>query len=582
MNSNKSCKQIIWQHLVKNSILAAKIAQTYKLEHNVANLIANRITNLDDIEEFINPKLNDYLPNPSELSDVDKASERICEAISRNQKIIIFGDYDVDGATSSALIARFFHQIGYSNFEIYIPDRIKEGYGPNLAAFKKFCAEKTDLIITVDCGTLSFEAINYAAEHQVDVIVLDHHLSDLTLPKAYAIVNPNRLDEKTPYRNLAAVGVCFLTIIAVNRELRKRKFYNGKKEPDLILLTDLVAVGTVCDVMTLTGINRHLVSAGLKILLKRKNLGLAALLDIAGINEAPNVYHLGFVIGPRINAAGRIGDSGLGAKLLTCYDPIEAKEIAEKLNHFNNQRKASESLVLEEAMLQAEQAQNNKMIIVHGDGWHPGVIGIVCSRIKEKFQKPTAVIAFEGNIGKASLRSVNGVDIGALVVNAKNQQILMAGGGHAMAAGFTIERDKLTAIIEFFDQKIERNDEEFTKRFYEMQIPLSYVNHHFHQQLQIAAPFGNGNEEPLVKIEDLKIVKLNSIKNDTIQLILGNYHDFGDKTIKAIIFKAAQNNMNSDLLGQLKGKVTVIGRLNSNNWNDKTYTSLIVEDIICP
>ncbi|RYE12919.1 MAG: single-stranded-DNA-specific exonuclease RecJ, partial [Rickettsiales bacterium] len=346
-----------------------------------------------------------------------------------------FGDYDVDGATSSALFKRFFDSLGV-NSSIFIPDRINDGYGPNSSIFQRLKYDDTDLVITVDCGTTSFDAFDTAEDIGLKVIIVDHHLSSEILPKAFAIVNPNRIDETTIYKNLAAVGVCFLVAVATVSVLKERNYFMNQNPPNLLNLLDLVAVGTVCDVVALEGINRAFVVQGLKILEKRSNVGLSSLIDISRLNEVPTAYHLGYILGPRINAGGRVGKSSHGAELLSTDDIDIATNLALELDQFNMERRAIENIIFDEAMLIAEQNDDNPMQFIIGKSWHPGVIGIIASRIKEKYNKPTIVISILNGIGKASCRSISGIDLGAIVVNAKLLNLVENGGGHAMAAGF--------------------------------------------------------------------------------------------------------------------------------------------------
>ncbi|AZL15061.1 single-stranded-DNA-specific exonuclease RecJ [Rickettsiales endosymbiont of Stachyamoeba lipophora] len=577
----KSIKGAYWCKKEQNQRDLLFLSQKYNLNPLAAEIVLSRLDNIENAEEFLNPRLKDHLPNPDSLLDMQKASKRVVEAIMNNQKLVVFGDYDVDGATSSALLARFFDLVGYSNYQVYIPDRIKEGYGPNLPAFQNFVANGVKVVITVDCGTLSFEPIEYAADNNLDVIVLDHHLSDVILPKAWAVVNPNRLDETFPHRNLAAVGVSFLFLVSLNRFLREEGFFQNKKEPNLVTLLDLVALGTVCDVMTLMGVNRLFLSVGLKILLKRQNLGLAALMDVAGINSEPNVYHLGYILGPRINAGGRVGKADLGSRLLRSLDYDQAHKMAVELNEFNNNRKSIEQLVLEEAIVVAERHDPNvPLLFVSGDNWHPGVIGIVCARIKEKHNKPTAIIAFDDQIGKASLRSVPGIDIGAAVVAAKNSGLLMAGGGHAMAAGFTIQRERLEDAYKFMLEYIavNQNVNNVASKFYDIAVTARAVNHKLYEIINCAHPYGNGNEEPLVQISNLKIVKVNQYKNDVVKLILTDELD-PQIRVSATLFKAYDSPIGEYVLNNY-GSISLVGKLSINSWNGRDNIEILVEDVI--
>ncbi|MFT6259329.1 MAG: single-stranded-DNA-specific exonuclease, partial [Rickettsiales bacterium] len=377
------------------------------------NLIDSGDSDFSQIENFLNPTIKSSLPNPFDLLDMDKAVEKIISTIKDNKKITVFGDYDVDGATSSALLKRFFASIGV-DIGIYIPDRALEGYGPNVDALLNLKKQGTDLVITVDCGTVSFAPLEAAKKVGLDVIVIDHHIGAFEKPEAIAIINPNRLDEKFPDKHLAAVGVSFLLAVAVNKELRESGFYtqNNLSQPNLLNLLDLVALGTVCDVMSITGVNRAFVSAGLKIMKNRSNIGIRALFDAANLDEEPSSYHLGFVLGPRINAGGRVGKSDLGARLLSSNNEDEVKKIAEELNIHNSRRKDIEVNILLEAKELTEK-RDDAVLIASSKEWHQGVIGIVASRIKDLHGKPTAILAIKDGIGKASCRSISGVDFGS-------------------------------------------------------------------------------------------------------------------------------------------------------------------------
>ena len=417
------------------------IMQKFELCDNVSKILAAKDLSLEEIEHFLNPKIKNLLPDPYQLKDMDKAIERTSKAISENEKIVIFGDYDVDGATSSALIKNYFSEIGIE-VQIYIPDRIAEGYGLNVKSLKQMIKlYNPSLIITVDCGTMSFEAIDHAKDQNINVLVIDHHIGGVELPNAVAIINPNRVDETSQYKYLAAVGVSFLFLVGLNSHLKKQGYFKANS-PDLMSYLDLVALGTVCDIMPLIGLNRAFVLRGLQLMNVRKNLGISGLCDLLSLAQKISAYHLGFVIGPRINAGGRVGYSYLGSKLLSSDNIYEIKEIALKLNQYNIERQLIESSVLEEAFAQAENQKLNNVIYVYGENWHPGVIGIVASRLKEKYNKISIVISMDGEYGKSSCRSVSGFDIGKAIINAKYQGLLKDGGGHAMAAGFTIEKNK--------------------------------------------------------------------------------------------------------------------------------------------
>ena len=382
----------------------------------IARVLAGRGIAAAAAPQFLEPRLRDLLPDPSHLKDMDKAAARVAAAVRDGKLVAVFGDYDVDGATSSALLHRFITRAG-GRVRVYIPDRIKEGYGPNAAALLKLRDEGAAVVVTVDCGTTAHGPLAEAAKAGLDVVVIDHHAAEPKLPDAFAIVNPNRLDEASPHRQLAAVGVAFLLAVATNRALRQDGWFADRAEPDLLELLDLVALGTVCDVVPLTGLNRVLVAQGLRVIAQRRNAGLVALAEVARIEQRCGAYHLGFLLGPRVNAGGRVGSADLGTRLLTTDDPLEARALAARLDELNRERQAIEAGVLEAAHAQvAARDGTSPLVLAAGDGWHPGVIGIVAGRLREHYERPACVVAFDGDVGKASGRSANGFDLGAAVI----------------------------------------------------------------------------------------------------------------------------------------------------------------------
>ncbi|MDB2415148.1 single-stranded-DNA-specific exonuclease RecJ, partial [Rickettsiales bacterium] len=475
----KSVSDSIWLMADIDERLALTLSQKFDFPEIVARILASRNVDIDVVEEYIEPTLKSLLPDPFHLLDMRKAAERTVYAIENNESIAVFGDYDVDGATSSALLARYFRSLGIEP-NIYIPDRIKEGYGPNTQALLHLHKCGVNLCITVDCGTMSFEPLAKAKEAGLDIIVLDHHISEEILPDALAVVNPNRLDETSEHGYMAAVGVAFIFAIAVNSLLRERGYFKDRKEPALMKLLDIVALGTVCDVVPLKGVNRAFVKQGLKVMQQRQNIGLKALADCAGVDSSLSTYHLGFVLGPRINAGGRVGQAGLGTRLLTTEDVDEAYKISQQLDIYNSERKTIEQLVLDEAFEQVENADKEAaLIFVKNRNWHPGVIGIVAGRIKEKYNRPVAVIAIDENgIGKASARSVSGVDFGVAVVAAYQSGLLIAGGGHAMAAGFSVEESKIDELYKFISKRFEKDLDNYKDKVIKLgaAISLSAIN----------------------------------------------------------------------------------------------------------
>src|SRR5277367_6386777 len=432
-----------------------EIAERLALPEIVGRLLAQRGIDLDHAPGFLQPRLREQLPNPSHLRDMDAAAARLVRAVRDDETIAIFGDYDVDGATSAALLARFFAAVG-TRTRIYVPDRLREGYGPNSAALLRLRAEGVGVVFTVDCGTTAHLPLAAAAESGLDIIVVDHHVAEPLLPRAAALINPNRLDEESPHGSLAAVGVAFLLVVAVNRALRRAGWYqSGRTEPDLLGWLDLVALGTVCDVVPLTGLNRALVAQGIRVARRSANPGMAALAAIAGLKEPVDAYHLGFVLGPRVNAGGRVGESDLGARLLATDDPDQAAELAARLDAHNRERRDIEARTLTAAIAMVEAApQAPVLTFAAAADWHPGVIGIVAARLKERYERPALVVAIADGIGRGSGRSIPGLPLGPAVIAARQAGLLINGGGHAMAAGFTVAADKLAALREFLVERL--------------------------------------------------------------------------------------------------------------------------------
>jgi len=583
--TKKSLSGYKWSLREADNVLVTSLAQKFRLPEIAARLLALRGIDHESAEEFLNPSIKAALPDPSHLKDMDKATSRIVKAIIEGEKIYIFGDYDVDGATSTALLVRFFKMAGV-DVGFYIPDRMVEGYGPSITAYDKIKADGGKLIITVDCGTLAFEPIKYGNDNGIETIVIDHHLSSSSLPEAVAIVNPNRIDESSELTNLAAVGMCFLLAISVNRLLRESGFYK-KQEPDILSLLDLVALGTVCDVMILTGLNRAFVSQGLKVLAKRKNKGLVALADVGRIDEIPSTYHLGFVLGPRINAGGRIGEAALGTKLLTTQNVDEAFDIALKLDKLNQDRQAIEALALEEAMAQAEKINEISPIIFvrnneNTSQWHEGIIGIVAGRLKEKFHKPAIVFAFKDGVGKASGRSVTDVDLGAAVTSAKMEDILINGGGHAMAAGLSIAEDKYDEFAQYINHRLGDSVKKYlTSKSLNIDaiISLSAITVGLIEKIQKLAPFGNGNPEPRFAIRNVTVTSAKIVGKDHIMCFLEDANS--TKKLKAMYFKAGGTEAGEKILNSYGKKFDIAGKIKLNRWNGYEKAELIIDDVIC-
>ena len=567
-----------WCLRLADARLGLALAQRLAVPEIVGRVMAGRGVTLETAEDYLNPTLRALLPDPSHLKDMDRAAARLAAAIERGETVGILGDYDVDGATSSALLARFVRAAG-GRAALYVPDRVKEGYGPSLAGIEALGRQGATVMVTVDCGITAFDVLEAAAGAGLDVIVVDHHVAEPRLPKAHAVVNPNRLDETSPHRHMAAVGLAFLLAIAVNRALRAAGFYaGGRQEPDLMAWLDLAALGTVCDVVPLAGINRALVAQGLKILARRGNAGLAALADVAGIKEAPGTYHAGFVLGPRVNAGGRVGEADLGARLLSTDDPVEARRLAERLNELNRLRQQIEARSLEDAIAQVEAAPASAVAFAAGEGWHPGVIGIIASRLVERFNRPAFVVALEGAAGKGSARSVPGVNLGAAVIAARQAGILSAGGGHPMAAGFTVPRDSLPRFRAFLDERIRTAIDEqaiVPTLHLDGALSLGAANAGLAATLGRLEPYGAGNAEPVFALDSVRVGKADVVGENHVRCFLG---DAAGGRLKAIAFRAAGTPLGRALLDRAGATLHLAGRLRLDRWQDREDVQFVVAD----
>ena len=597
LEPKRSVNGKIWQQRSVNEDDVSELCRSVGISDFLARVLFPRLENLSQAIDFLSPKLKNLLPDPFHLLDMQKAVDRTIEAIINKQKICIFADYDVDGATSSSLLKNIFRDLG-QEADIYVPNRIAEGYGPTPAAMQKIKDNATELLITVDCGAMAHEALKYASSVGLEVIVIDHHISSDILPDAVAVVNPNRIDETSEYKYLAAVGVSFLFATALLSELKKQNFFTDIAScsiqnsvyskchtlPNLMQYLDLVALGTVCDVMKLIHLNRAFVAQGLKILGQRKNLGMKTLCDVAGLNEKPNCYHLGFVLGPRINAGGRVGKSSLGASLLSTECAIEANKLAQELEKHNNERKVIELIMIEEATQIALTQENDSSLFIVGKGWHPGVIGIVAGRLKEKFNKPVSVIALNDGIGKASCRSVKNVDFGSKIINAKTKELIVAGGGHAMAAGFTVLEEKLLELQEFLNHafKIDMsNQNDHICEEYDAELTTSSVNLPLMDELSKLEPFGQGNHEPIFKFSNLFVLKADIVGGKHIRCLLAPSKEaFGSKPLHAIAFNSVSSPIENILLNIKSYNISVIGSLKMNSWKESNTIQLQIKDLI--
>ena len=556
------------------------IKTNFFLDEITSKLLSIRKIKKDHIKSFLNPSIKNFLPNPNNLIDMKKSTLRTINAIKNKEKIGIFGDYDVDGATSTALLGNFFSKLKME-YEIYIPDRKNEGYGPSVKSFEELIDNGTKLIFTVDCGTLSFEAIDYAKKRNIDVIVLDHHQSEVKLPNAYSIVNPNRFDDESNLQYLCAAGVSFMFLVSLNRELRTNNWFINNKinEPNLINYLDLVSLGTVCDVVPLVGLNRAIVKQGLKVIKSKRNLGLKTLLDICKIETKPSIYHLGYMLGPRINAGGRVGKCSHGANLLLNSDPKEAFKLASELDQFNKERQLLEKDLLQKILNETKDYSNDPVLVLSGKNWHEGVIGIVAARLKDKFNKPVIIISIEDNIGKASARSIVGFDIGSLIIAATQEKILLKGGGHKMAGGFSIFVENIEKFKKFIFRKFKNINEDLTSKkplLLDSIISPSALNLDFYNKINTLAPFGSGNPEPKFIIEDLKTINGKIVGEKHIKSVLIGKDG---ASIKTISFNALENGLGAYLIKKNNKIFNIAGKLSLNEWKGQSNVEFIIDDI---
>ena len=589
LNVRTSARGLAWRNRLDPAgvNLATAISQRHGLPDLLGRVLAARGGTLDNIDVLLNPSLKALMPDPSTLRDMDKAAERLAVAIERREPVAIFGDYDVDGGSSSALLARFLSAHGQAS-RIYIPDRMLEGYGPNANAIRTLVAEGAKLIVAVDCGTTAHAPLA-AAGTGTDVLVIDHHQVDAVLPDVHAVVNPNRQDDVSGLGHLCAAGVVFLLLVATARTLRARGHYKtGTAEPPLLDWLDIVALATVCDVVPLTGLNRAYVSKGLQVMKQRRNHGLKALADAAGMKEVPNPYHLGFVLGPRINAGGRVGNASLGAQLLSSDDILETGRIAVLLDKHNRERKAIEAAMLEAAVAEADRAVTERpelpILISGSPEWHKGLVGLVASRLTDKFQRPSLVIAWTaGDEGTGSLRSIAGVDIGGAVRAAAEAGIVIKGGGHAFAAGVTLKKDRLADLTAFLETRLaSRVAAERSTAGLDIDGALtpSSVTMELMAQIEQAGPYGQGNPTPRFVFP---AHRLRSAR------VMGEAHlrctiEAGDGSkLDGVAFRAVGNPIGDLLLANVGGMpLHFAGSLRRDTWGGREKIEFTIEDVADP
>lgn len=565
--------------------IATAISQRHGLSDLMGRILAARGVAIDDCEKYLNPSLKSLMPDPGSLRDMEKAAERLADSIVAAEPVAIFGDYDVDGACSVALMTRF---LAHHNVlsKPYIPDRLFEGYGPNAGAIEQLIKDGARLIVTVDCGTTSHAPLAVAREHNVDVVIVDHHQADEELPDVHAVVNPNRQDDVSGQGALCAAGVVFLVLVATTRALRRRDYYKDRAEPELLAMLDLVALATVADVVPLTGLNRAYVQKGLVVMHQRNNIGLTALADAAGLNQPPTPYHLGFILGPRINAGGRIGDSGLGARLLACEDPAEAARIAQTLDRLNRERRELEVQALEEALGAAEKQllddPGRALLLIASETWHKGIIGLVASRLVERFRRPACVIAWDERTGEGtgSLRSIPGVDLGSAVRAAAAAGKLVKGGGHAMAAGLTVARSAIGDAESFLLERLAAGmnaQPAVSVLEVDAAITASGATKDVIEQVEKAGPFGQGNPQPRFVLPAHRIKFAKVVGGAHVRAVI---EAADGSRIDGIAFRAADQPLGEKLMaasGQLP--LHLAGHLRRDTWGGRERIELQIEDV---
>ncbi len=568
----------------RGNLRALSIVQRHSLPELLARIIAGRGIEAEEVEAYLDPTIKRLMPDPYSVTAMEAAAKRIADAIERSETVAIFGDYDVDGATSTALLGLFLRMAGIEPL-IHIPDRIFEGYGPNVQAIQSLAERGTKLLVTVDCGTTSHEPLAEAGRLGLEVIVIDHHQADEQLPAALAVVNPNRLDDLSKLGHLSAAGVTFLVLVALNRELRRRNFWNVlRPEPDLLGFLDLAALGTVADVVPLIGLNRAFVAKGLIAMRRRERVGLTALMDVARLTGPPEPWHLGFLLGPRINAGGRIGRADLGVRLLMMDDSIEAGRIAAELDRLNRERQAIEQATIAEAEAEAMAAlgieEKGAVVVTAAAGWHPGVVGLVAARLKERFGRPSFAIALEpGDIGTGSGRSIPGVDLGRAVRHAVAEGLLIKGGGHAMAAGVTLRRDALGAFRAFLEETLGPAVEASRREdalLIDGAVSAAAAVPDLHALIHRAGPFGAGNPEPIIALPSHAVVYVEPVGQVHVRARL----KAGDGAfVNAIAFRAAGQKLGNALLKSRGQMVHVAGCLAIDRWQGQERTQMRIIDV---
>ncbi len=572
-----------WVLKIADDATVREIVRRHDVSDALARLLAARGLNANTTGGFLAPRLRDHFPDPSSFTGMDEAARLIWDTVEQGAKIALFADYDVDGATSAAQLHAWLTAVDSAPL-IYVPDRIEEGYGPNTPAFEQLKAQGAELVITLDCGAASVAPLQAAAAMDLTVAVVDHHLMEGETPPARVLVNPNQPGDASGCGHMAAAGVTFVLLAALNREGRRRGAFEGGTEPDILALADLAALGTICDVVPLTGVNRAITAQGLKVMSQWSRLGLKALADVAGVTGEASPYHAGFLLGPRINAGGRIGKSNLGARLLTTQDPDEARHIAEELDQLNAERRAIEADVLQAAITDIESRDTGEdvpVLIASGEHWHPGVIGIAAGRIKDRFNRPTLVIGIDPETGlaKGSGRSCPGVDLGSAVAAAREEGLLQAGGGHAMACGLTVEASRIDELRDFLTERLRDSwQTAHAAREYSVDAVVhpAAVDFEFAQQLNAAAPFGQGNPEPRFAFSDVRRTFAQRVGADHVRF---TFEARTGERLNGIAFRCADDPMGQALLASGEAVFHAAGKLKADDSRYGKRADFHLEDL---
>lgn len=583
LNVERSASARRWKARLDDQRIADAISQRHELPEIIGRVLAARGVGIDEAEAFLNPTIRTLMPQPSALRDMEKGAARLADAIMQGEKIGVIADYDVDGVSSAAMLTLFLKAVG-SGCSVHIPDRLTEGYGPSLKAVESLKAQGAQVLVTLDCGVMAHDPLLRAAELGLTTIIVDHHQAGEVLPEAYAVINPNRQDDISGLGYLCAAGVTMIFIAAVNRMLRGKGWYGAERpEPNMLQWLELVSLATVCDVVPLKGLNRAYVTQGLKIMARRENLGLACLADVARLKRKPDTYALGYLLGPRINAAGRIGNAAMALTLLTTEDKGEAAQIAQELERLNRERQEIELAVVDQAMIQADNMLGKErragVLVVSAKGWHPGVVGLAAARLKERFSLPSFVLAEDrdGKLASGSGRSVPGVDIGYAVREAFEAGLIVKGGGHAMAAGLTVEASRLVDLRGFLEERLGPQVAAAQDRALAIDAALTAgaATLELIELLEQAGPYGTAHPSPVFAFPAHRVLYADRAGGDHIRCTIASADG---KRLKAIAFRAMGTELGELLLSEKQLPLHVAGRLTIDDWSGARVPCLHIED----